>query len=75
VVPFYAVRVSDLGAGNFVRIECACGHVERLTAAMLTTAGVGPQEKVQGLESRMRCRECDEKGRAVISIRWATGAQ
>jgi hypothetical protein len=38
---------------------------------MLATAGVGPDEKVQGLENRMRCRECDEKGRAVISIRWA----
>ena len=40
---------------------------------MLTTAGVRPDEPVQGLESRMRCRECDEKGRAVISIRASTG--
>jgi hypothetical protein len=38
---------------------------------MLGTAGVGLDEKVQNLGSRMRCRECDEKGRAVISIRWA----
>jgi hypothetical protein len=38
---------------------------------MLTTAGLGPDEKVQGLERRMRCHECDEKGRAVISIRSA----
>ena len=29
---------------------------------MLTTAGVGPDEKVQDLGNRMRCRECDEKG-------------
>jgi hypothetical protein len=72
VVPFYAARVSDLGpAADFVQVECACGHIERLTAAMLTTAGVGPDDKVQDLGSRMRCRECDEKGRAVISIRWA----
>jgi len=69
VVPFYAARVSDLGPGDYVQVECACGHTERLTAAMLTTAGLGPDEKVQGLERRMRCRECDEKGRAVISIR------
>ncbi len=54
-----------------MQVECACGHTERLTAAMLMTAGVGPDETVQGLESRMRCRECDEKGRAVTSIRWA----
>jgi hypothetical protein len=54
-----------------VQVECACGHIERLTAAMLTTAGVAPDEKVQGLGNRMRCRERDEKGRAVVSIPWA----
>ena len=71
VVPFYAARVSDLGPGDFVQVECACGHIERLTAAMLTAAGVAPNGKVQDLGTRMRCRECDEKGRAVVSIRWA----
>ena len=71
MVALYAARVWDLGPSDFVQVECACGHTERLTAAMLTTAGVGPDQRVQGLEGRMRCRECDEKGRAVISIRWA----
>ena len=50
MVPFYVARVSDLGPSDFVHVECACGHIERLTAAMLTTAGVGPVEKVQGWE-------------------------
>jgi hypothetical protein len=72
MVPFYAARVSDLGPGDFLRLDCACGHIERLTAAMLTTAGVAPDSKVQDLGYRMRCRECDEKGRAAISLRWAT---
>ena len=71
MVPFYAARVSDLGPSDFVQVECACGHTERLTVAMLTTAGVTPDSKVQDLGNRMRCRACDEKGRAVISIRWA----
>jgi hypothetical protein len=71
MVPFYAARVSDLGPGDFVHAECACGHIERLTVAMLTTAGVTPDAKVQDLPNRMRCRECDEKGRAVVTIRWA----
>jgi hypothetical protein len=71
VVPFYAARVSDLGPGDFLQVECACGHTEPLAAAMLTTAGVGSDERVKGLESRMRCRGSDEKGRAVISIRWS----
>jgi len=39
---------------------------------MLITAGVVPDSKVQDLGNRMRCRECDAKGRAAISIRWAT---
>ena len=43
-----------------MRVPCSLDEVP--------TAGVGPNEKVQGLGSRMRCRECDEKGRAVISI-------
>ena len=62
---------SDLGPGDLVQIECACGHIERLTAAMLTTSGVAPDSKLQDLGNRMLYRECDEKGRAVISIRWA----
>ena len=62
MVPFYAARVADLGPGGFVQVECICGHTERLTAAMLTTAGVRPDEKVQDLGRRMRCRQCDEKG-------------
>ena len=61
MVPFYAARVSDLGPGDFVQVECACGHTERLTAPMLSTAGVTQDERVQGLGSRMRCRDCDTK--------------
>ncbi len=74
MTPFYAARVADLGPGDFVQVECACGHRERLTAAMLTTAGVASDTKVQDLGNRTRCRECDEKGRAVVSIRWAMNA-
>jgi hypothetical protein len=64
-------RIENLGPRDFVQVECACGHIERLTAAMLLTAGVPPDSKVQDLRNRMRCRECDEKDRAVVSIRWA----
>ena len=56
--------------GDFVQVECACGHTELLTAAMLATAGVAPDRKILDLGRRMRCRECDEQGRAVVSIKW-----
>lgn len=26
MVPLYAARVSDLGPGDFLRVECVCGH-------------------------------------------------
>ena len=71
VRPFYDARVSDLGPGDFVQVECACSHSELLTRAMLTTAGLAPHDVIKDLARRMRCRECDEKGRVDISIKWA----
>jgi len=70
MVPLYAARVSDLGPGDFVQVECLCGQTELLTAAMLATASVAPEQKVLDLGDRMRCRECDERGKPVVSIRW-----
>jgi len=70
MVPLYAARVSDLGPGDFVKIECPCGHTELLAATMLATAGVAPDRKVLDLGGRMRCRECDSRGRAALSIKW-----
>jgi hypothetical protein len=67
----YDARVSDLGPGDLVVIECGCGHTETLIASMLGTAGVAPYSKVQDLAPKLRCRECDVKGRAVVSIRWS----
>jgi hypothetical protein len=37
---------------------------------MLRSAGVKPAEKVVDLESRFRCRECDARGKATVSIKW-----
>ena len=67
--PFNDARVSDLGPGDLVRIECVCGHVERLTGAMLRTAGLSEHEPIRGLNGRLRCRECDAKGKVDVSIR------
>ena len=69
--PFYDARVSDLGPGEFVQIECVCGHTELLTGAMLATAGLQPYDVIKDLTRRLRGRECDEKGRVDISIKWA----
>jgi hypothetical protein len=51
----------------------ACGHVEMLTEKMLRTAGLSEHEPIRGLNRRLRCRECDAKGKVELSIKWADG--
>jgi hypothetical protein len=67
----FEARLSDLGPGDLVKVECICGHRELLTAAMLATAGVKPFQNILDLEYKLRCRECDRRGRVVISIKWS----
>jgi hypothetical protein len=57
--------------GNFVLVEFgACGHDEMIAASTLTNGlKLGPDERITELVHRLRCRACDAKGRAVISIR------
>jgi hypothetical protein len=64
MVALYAARLKDLGPGDLVQLECACGHAMVLTPAMLATAGVRSAKKIVDLESRLRCRECDARGKA-----------
>ena len=66
----YEARLRDLGPGDLVKVECICGHTELLTAGMLATAGVKPFQNILDLEYKLRCRECDRRGRVVISIKW-----
>ena len=68
---FWEAHVGDLGPGDLVKVECLCGHVERLTGAMLRTAGLSEHEPIRGLNRQLRCRECDAKGKVDVSIRWA----
>ena len=68
--PLYAARLENLGPDDLVKVECVCGHTELLTAAMLSTADVKPNEILVDLQPKMRCRECDERGKAVLSIIW-----
>lgn len=71
MLPLYAARIADLGSGDFVKVDCAaCHHVALLTPQALAKAGLSPAAKVLDLKTRLRCRGCGRKGRAVISIKW-----
>ena len=74
MVPLYAARIEDLGPGDFVRVECiACGHDQLIPSSSLRDGlRLPPYTPVLDLERRLRCRECDAKGKAVVSIRWAS---
>jgi hypothetical protein len=69
MVPLYAARVSDLGKGDFVIVECGCGHSGLIHPAGLASLGLGPDDRVVDLAPRLRCRECDEKGKAAVAVK------
>ena len=74
MVPIYAARIEDLGLGDYVQLECTCGNLTLLAPQMLLRLGRKPDEKVLDLQSRLRCRECDARGRAIVSIKWGKDA-
>jgi hypothetical protein len=57
----YEARLEDLGPDDLVKVECACGHTEWLTAQNLATAGVKPYQNILDLQMKLRCRECDAR--------------
>ena len=69
VMPLYAAGFSDLGPGDLVVVECVCGNAERLSAGMLATAGADADDKIADLAPRLRCQECDNRGKVGMSIR------
>ena len=58
-----------LRPGDFVKVECVYGHSELLTLQMLATASVKPYHNILDLQLKIRCRESDERCRAVVSIK------
>jgi hypothetical protein len=69
----YDARIQDLGPGDCIRVECAaCGHDVLIpSSGLLQGLRLPPYTPVLDLERRFRCRECDAKGKVVVSIKWA----
>jgi ribosomal protein S27E len=69
--PLYLARIEDLGRGDFVKVDCAaCHNVALLTPEALLKLGLRPAVKVLDLKTRVRCRGCGARGRAVVSVKW-----
>jgi hypothetical protein len=64
-------RIEDLGPEDFVKVECVCGHDMLIPpSGLLQGLRLPPYTPVLDLESRFRCRECDRRGKVVVSIKW-----
>ena len=73
MVPLYAARIEDLGPGDSCRPGIVCGYDELIPkSSLLHGLRLPPTTLVPDLEPRLRCRECDARGKAVVSIKWAT---
>jgi len=72
MVPLYAALVQDPGPDDVTVFKCgACGHTAELPpSALLRGLGLQPTDKVLDLESRLRGRLCDARGKAVVSVKW-----
>ena len=70
--PPYEARIGDLGPGDFVKVECAaCGHDVLIPHSGLQQGlKLPPYKPVLDLERRFRCRECDARGKVIVSIKW-----
>jgi hypothetical protein len=67
-----ALRIRDLGPGDFVSVECVCGHSMLIPPSGLQQGlRLPPHLPVLDLQYRLRYRECDRRGRVVASIKWA----
>ena len=66
----YDARIEDLGSGDFLNVECvACGDDEMIPRTGLVVGLRLPGHmRVLDLQSRFRCRECDRRDKAVVSI-------
>lgn len=70
--PLYSARLEDLGPGDFVKIECICGRVELVPpVGFLQGMRLPPTTLVLDLQRRLRCRECDERGKVLVSVSWS----
>ena len=71
IKPMYAARLGDLEQGDFVKVECGCGRTEFVPGGGLADrVNLPPHFPVSDLERRLRCRECDQKGKVILSIEW-----
>ena len=67
MVPLYAARLPDLGPDDLVVVECACGHLEHVSAAMLAPPVYRFTRRCGDLKRRLNAGSTGRKD----GVRWA----
>jgi len=70
---FVRRAIEDFGDGDYLRVECVCGHSEMIPRVGVVGWRLPPYTRVLDLERPFRCRECDRKDSVSLSIKWAGG--
>ena len=75
MVPDRVACVSDLKPGDWVALNCACGHATYLPPyALVEGLWMKPQDRLTDLAFRLSCGSCRRPGVAVVSVLWAAAA-
>ena len=71
IKPMYDARLGDLEQGDYVKVECECGRVQLVPDyGLADRVRLPPYTPALDLETRLRCRECDQRGKVILSIQW-----
>jgi hypothetical protein len=62
-------RLEHIGKFDRIKVECGCGRTALL--AQDAFYGFPSNTLVKDLERRLRCDDCGERGRAIVSVVWA----
>ena len=69
MVPLNTACVSNLGPNDRLRVECACQSVVIFPPRyLLHNLQLRPDDRIADLARRLRCRQCRERGKVVVSI-------
>lgn len=71
--PLYAACLYDLGPNDRIKVVCRlCKRGNSMPADFVIRLGIKSSTKVLDLARHFRCQGCKWRGRASVSIEWAS---
>jgi hypothetical protein len=71
--PLGEARLYDLGPNDRIKVQCGlCKRGNSLPADFVIRLGIASSMKVLDLVRFFRCHGCKWRGRAMISVEWAS---